>query len=417
VTRSTSLVVRCCFWLLCCSIGYGLCLLLSIPGQWSLIPIILCAWFCFRKLDLPHEAPVAETRNSAIASLMLLAGLLLVLDGALVNISKHGHWDAWWFWNPRAAFLSSPEHWRRAFSGDTAGTPFTVPVAHSDYPPFLPLLNALAWSGLRMQPTVIPALLNITALILCCSVMFLELARRNAVIAGICLFFFAQQTHLLELGVAQTADTWISLFLLLAVISGNAGSETRNSKYWLTAGLALGCGIWMKNEGILIALCFATVSIKAILADKKGLRNLIAGMAIPLTAFLLFKVFIAPKNDLVAGISQGLSSQISDPARYRDIWKLPKEQIALYFPALPWLLLASLLSWIITKAKPGRYLFMLILIWCGYAAIYLLSPHHLGWHINTSADRLLSQLYPSLMYILALQLCSIRFRVDRSAAR
>ena len=36
------------------------------------------------------------------------------------------------------------------------------------------------------------------------------------------------------------------------------------------------------------------------------------------------------------------------------------------------------------------------------ALIYLLTPHELGWHLSTSSDRLLLQLWPSGLLFLAL---------------
>ncbi len=412
MTRSTALVVSFCAWLLSCSLGYGLCLVVGIPYFWSVLPALCGAWLCFRRLHLPAEDMPDSRRGSRVACIMLLLGLLLVLDGALAGTGKHGHWDAWWFWNPRANYLTRPGLWSLAFGGDTFGTPFTCPVAHSDYPPFLPLLNAFSWSWLRMQPAVVPFLWNILALLLCCSVVFLELFPRNAVIAGLALFFLAQQQHFLELGAAQTADTWIALFLLLAIVSGNAAYETKNDKYWLTAGLALGCGIWMKNEGILIAAGFLLFSAGRLVRSGIARRYLAAGLVVPLAAWIAFKLAVAPANDIVSGAARDLRSKLTDAGRYADIWNLPREQIRLYYPALPWLLVSCGLAWLLIKARPSPYLPMLVFIWAGYAAIYLVSPHNLGWHINTSADRLLAHLYPGLIYILGLQLSKIRFSID-----
>ena len=41
----------------------------------------------------------------------------------------------------------------------------------------------------------------------------------------------------------------------------------------------------------------------------------------------------------------------------------------------------------------------LVLTACGYCALYLVTPYNLSWHLATSADRLLVQLWPSIVFV------------------
>ena len=46
----------------------------------------------------------------------------------------------------------------------------------------------------------------------------------------------------------------------------------------------------------------------------------------------------------------------------------------------------------------------LITVALGFGAVYFLTPFDLNWHINTSTDRLIIQLWPSVLLVAALQL-------------
>jgi hypothetical protein len=395
---STGFIFRLCGWLFACSLLYGLLLAAGIGYLWTAPLVLLAGWCCFRRCDLPVDAPQPTGRTSLPAALLLLAGLLLALHGATTDWNPHGHWDAWWFWNPRAAYLTDAQEWRQAFRGEQYGTPFTVPVAHSDYPPFLPLLNALCRSWLQSSSDLVPYAISMLALLLCCSLLFLELLRRHLLVGTAALLFLGSQVHFVKLGAAQIADCWMALFVLMAVVAGRAAAHRES--FWTPAGLALGLALWMKNEGMLILLCFLLVNAGSLLRNRRSILLLGKGLVVPLLAWGLFKGLLAPANDIVQGAETGLAARLLASERYLEIWQLTRRQIELYYPALPWLLAAFALCCLLRRRGPGRYGWMLLLIWAGYCGIYLISPHDLGWHINTSADRLVAQLYPTLLFLL-----------------
>lgn len=285
---------------------------------------------------------------------------------------------------------------------------FTVPLAHSDYPPFLPLLNGLCWRLMQMQPSVIPFGWSMFSLLLIASVLFLELYPRNRVIAIASLFFLTTQDHFIRIGTGQLADNWIALFLLLACISYHSFRQNRDpaSAFW--CGAMLGATLWTKNEGMILTAILLLFFIGDLIRYG-GIRSFLAGIIIPLAALIWFKSALAPANDIVAAQSQWPWDKITDLSRYDDIRRQTWDMILLFFPAMPYLLTGYFVFCIFQKKKADPEIWALLLCAAAYLLVYLITPHNLGWHINTSADRLIFQLMPALLWIISRRICSVEF--------
>ncbi|MBI3860526.1 MAG: hypothetical protein HY290_01375 [Planctomycetia bacterium] len=113
----------------------------------------------------------------------------------------------------------------------------------------------------------------------------------------------------------------------------------------------------------------------------------------------LFKFQIPVSNDLIAG--QGLSDtlhRIVDPWRHVAIWRgaasgiLQVAQANLVVLPLCFVLLGRRTQPAANAATWPIYLVGLML--AGYYAAYLTTPYDLNWHLSTSADRLLIQVWP-----------------------
>jgi lipopolysaccharide export LptBFGC system permease protein LptF len=63
----------------------------------------------------------------------------------------------------------------------------------------------------------------------------------------------------------------------------------------------------------------------------------------------------------------------------------------------------------IEKKLPGKNIIMLLCCLVGYFFVYIMTPLGLEWHLATSIDRVLMQLMPSFIYVLAFRLSSIDF--------
>ena len=174
------------------------------------------------------------------------------------------------------------------------------------------------------------------------------------------------------------------------------------------AGLAAALAAWTKNEGVM----FLTIVpiVRTFLAWRRAggravLREtgaFLAG-AVPVVAVVvLFKASVAAENDIVAGQSwHTLLPRLTDISRIAfilksflgSLWHVGKALVVL----LP-------LAWLLVAARPDRHRGVLPGLVCvlgamlaGYLFVYMTTPHDLAWHVHTSIDRLLIQLWPSML--------------------
>jgi hypothetical protein len=402
VTKPTFYVVICCYWIAVLSIVYFIALLIGLPIWATLIIGALTAivFVRYSKSDRSVEPHASGKSRYLVATILLAGGCLVIAYKSHIAAEKYGHWDAWWFWNMRANYLSNPEHWKLAFSGARFNTMFTVPVAHSDYPPFLPLIIGFCWRLLNAQPSVVPFALGMAAQLLTASVLFNELYQRSKLIGAAALVFFISQGYVMALGIAQTADVWVGLFLLLAFVCYHHFQFERDNRLAVLTGAMLGCCMWAKNEGILITLVFLLFNLPVLLR-RRALSRLLLGGAIPTFSLLAFKLFIAPPNDIVGG--HILWRNFSEGFRYREIsettWLIIKE----YYIALPYLMAGYLGLCIWDKRRIDRAMAIILVSFLGFCVMYLLSPHNIGWHVRTSVDRLIFQLLPAIIWVIGVR--------------
>lgn len=411
MTKPTFYTILFCFWIVVVSLAYFLTLVTNTP---SWIALVVCLAFAFVGLrHIPNfiGAVFASTKQKdTLGIAMLLMGLILTIYHANQVSDKYGHWDAWWFWNLRANFLTRKEHWILAFSGLQYGTMFTIPVPHSDYPPFLPLLIGFCWRTIGMQPAVIPYAWGMLAYLLIPTIIFIELRSRNIVIAAAVLILFATQEPLIKLGTSQTADIWIALFLLLAFISYHYCEQGQNGKLIVLSGAMFGAALWTKNEGLLLLLVFLAFYASS-MWRKKILSKFFLGLSLPLVALILFKTVLAPLNDFFTDQQNIPWPYLVDWNRYVEIWVNTKEAVQLYFSYVPYLLMGYIILCLIDKHQVNRSMLALVSCFLLYLSIYIFSPHNIGWHVQTSIDRLILQLLPAMIWIIALRASRIQFKL------
>jgi hypothetical protein len=295
------------------------------------------------------------TRKRAI----ILGFLLLYLALALQMPS--GEWDAIAIWNLRAKFLYGLPHPLAAFA---------IPdLPHLDYPPLLPALVALGWKLVGSMTPWVPILLH--GLVL---VALLACYRRTwalLLVGGVALGYATY----------QYADLPLALSLTVAVL---AYVDRRP----LRVGAALGVGTLLKNEGLMIMLVF--LAVWSVLELRIPWR---AGLAVLpfVVALAVFKT-IVPANDIMG--SSGIGDRLMDGERYRVILPLLFSGLLQFGTGANLLLVAGLFL-TRTPVRLSVPLLALLLIWCGYFLVYVITPNDLVWHITSSYDRLLLHLFPA----------------------
>jgi hypothetical protein len=135
------------------------------------------------------------------------------------------------------------------------------------------------------------------------------------------------------------------------------------------------------------------------------MESIIPGLLLTTLPILYHKIQLAPANDLIALARPALlAANLGDAERVIQIL-IRFFKSAFYFgqwpfPLAPFLILYALVARLSDQtSKADLFPFVLIFLQTGgYFLIFLLTPHNLTWHLDTSLDRLFLQLFPSLLF-------------------
>lgn len=337
--------------------------------------------------------------------LIAIIGLIIFINFTTAN--PHGRYDAWAIWNVRARMLARAGiYWK---------TVFVPQVFHADYPLLLPFSIAHSWlmagtESVRIPQAIAGLFTFSTAGILAGALREFQ-KKENAWVAGmvlLCLPWFIYNGSRQFADIPQAACILASL-VSLSLFLRNEG----NSNRWLIlSGLLAGISAWVKNEGQLFLLVYiAILGVAAFfIFPQKGwlsfFKHLMIGLLLPLVVLGIFKTLLAPANDVINSETMTRSlSMLFSMDRYREILSnyhsFHRTFGGLTFP-FPIVFIISILLMkprITAENKATFCIIMAILVfqWIGYFAIYLITPHNLANHINTSYERLLLHLYPSIL--------------------
>jgi hypothetical protein len=297
----------------------------------------------------------------------------------------HGAWDAVDLWNVRALGFA------RAGLAETLAT-----ARHPDYPLLLPLAIAHAWAFVGPHELV-PRVVAVAFAAACAAILHGSTARlagpRAAAIATIVLL----ATPLWAFQAAtQRADVPLSCFALASVATLLLHERTREPRLLVLAGALLGAALWTKNEGIF----FATAASLAWLAGP-GRERLRSGWRIALgaapfaVALAHHKLTCGATTDLIAGQGAHTAERLADAGRWLATAAAFAREGAFY--AIAGGALLVVLARERRGAAPAGAGFVWItlgLVLMGDFAVYLLTPRDLAWHLSSSLDRVLLQVWP-----------------------
>ncbi len=355
---------------------------------------------------------LASSLSPAKDSLLLVISFYLFLIYALfmflilVYINPHGRWDAWYIWNVRARFLYRAKDWIDAFS------PL---LAHSDYPPLLPLNIARCWFQIKQETIVVPALLSLLftfgSVGIIVSSFFIICDRIKGYLAGLILMgtpFF------IFLGADQIADNPLAFYFLATMVLFYLYDMDQKIGVGLLvlAGTMAGFSGWTKNEGLLFIIA---IPLARLFVPKqpwgtygKTMIFFLMGIFPILFTIIIFKSYIAPPNDLWG--HQGLDTlfkNLVDLTRYLQIGKafgLTLYNFG-YWPSISLNLLLIIygymfgFSWVRLRGDLLSLLALFLIMFSGYFFVFVFSPQDLSWHLRTALERLFLQFWPSFLFI------------------
>jgi hypothetical protein len=385
------------------------------------LAISLLIIFLYKKDLITHpkypEIDFKKTDTNSKIRLILSLGFYTALFSAVLSFiflslnNPHGGWDTWAVWNLRARFLlRGGDKWRQTFSSLIGWSP-------PDYPLLVPGSVARCWEYIGNETVIIPIILSFLFAFATAGLLFSVISasrgRNQGYLAGLILL---ATPFFIETGASQNSDVPLSFFFLATLVLFYLQDNTTNASYSLLSlsGLTAGLSAWTKNEGLLF-LSVVVFSRFVISLPKKGGKNFLKELAYfaigatPILAILLyFKTQIAPQNYLLA--SQGYkvtTERLTDLSRYlrignafmKDMAHFGRWAVSITILLVFYLLLAGIRFEKKRKSAIKFCFVSLSLMLLGYAFVYLITPYDLQWHLDTSLNRLLLQLWPGFIFL------------------
>ncbi len=382
------------------SMAYYLSLLPGLPFVVIVLLVAAFGYLSYRWIskNITTQEPVIMSRaHTNWSYAVLLAGVIVVTNKTWYLETKYGYWDSWTVWNYHARFLQYPEYWKRLFYIDL--------LYHPDYPLYLPGTIAFFRRLTCINSAIIPFTFSYMVALLVPVSIFLALYRKNLPVATLVFMLIATDDFYLERGVAHYADVPLGLLFLFALICLEQVRK-QAAVVLLTAAL-LGCCAWMKNEGIMLAGIFIVFNLRDLFAGGRW-KYFFAGIAFPVLTLIVFKSSV-PATDIIAGQSVKTSQFLTDWSRYAITWQYLGDNFNHNYVAIKLGLMVYAVFCFAEKKAPGRELVILLCCTLGYCMVYVMTPKGIEWHLQTSMDRVLLQVMPGFMYVLALRFCNLRF--------
>jgi hypothetical protein len=385
----------------CISVLYFLSLIVFLPFIVTVlvtgISVFFLARWYYRQFPAAAE-PKLQWWPLAIAT----GGIFLIVKKSYSLAAVHGEWDAWAIWNLHAQYLLYAEHWQHMFRN--------TDNAHPDYPLGLPAFLAFFIRLSNNQlPVLLPYTVSIAVTLAIPLLIFSSICRKNLVIAGLSFLVFAQDMFYLNRGNAQYADTLLAFFFLCAIACYYYATE--NKRYLiLSAFFAASCA-WIKNEGAILAAIFFVYNAGSFFRPR-NMKYTLAGATLPVIAVVIFKIFFATSNDMVGGLGPKTQAFLGDKSRYQLIYDKFKFHLNTNFYYLKLSVFLYAVVSVVEKRWPDRQLLMLLSCMLVYLGFYVVTPNDLEWHLNTSLDRLMHQLMPAFIYVIAVRFSDIRFSLS-----
>lgn len=336
----------------------------------------------------------------------LALAAFVYLFGGLSVLEPDGGWDAWAIWNLRARFLfRAGDQWRDAFSR-------VIIWSHVSYPLLLPAANAHLWSYLGHDdvrgPIAVALTFTLATIGLAVSSLFRLRTKSQGFLAGLVL---CSPKLFVERGASQYADVPLGFFYLATVVLLFLYDSESKSGYLALAGAMAGFAAWTKDEGMVFFLCIVAAQLAVMCYRKETpvLRTLlifVLGAAPVLAVLLLFKMRLAGPDVYRVGLP-GLK-QLMIASRYVATVQALRAQLLTwggwaFRPRNSLILYLILMGLKIDNPKIRKSVLTasaaLLLTLVGYIFAYVVGPYEIKWWLDFSLDRLLVQLWPTVIFL------------------
>jgi hypothetical protein len=314
-----------------------------------------------------------------------------------------GTWDAVAIWGARALLIHRAYD---AFPALLQQGAVTLP----HYPLLVPGAVAAQYFMLGGEHAIAPALVGVLAVFSVAVLVFVAVREEAGAIAALlALAFVLTSQPLWAFGFGHVADAHVAAGLLAAGLGMT--SHLAGSRMWpvppLLVGYCFSMLLWAKNEGLVLAAIVICVWALAAAISGASLRPAIGvavGAAPGLLALLLFKRFWVPESGIDSFFLAGWQTKLLVLER----WLLPMRGLAArlvpggtnYGWGSTWLALllgiVLIVWWERRRQTPARVAWALALALTAafWVFTYATTPYDPVWHIASSLDRLMLQVWP-----------------------
>ena len=334
-----------------------------------------------------------KQENNIYSLIVIVIILISILSLFLFLQSKpSGGWDAYAIWNLKASFLNFPDKWHYIFDKNLV-------YSWPGYPLLLPSILAGSNNILSLEVWHI----RIVHLIIFISVCFISgfaykyLNKKSNLLF---ILILTSSPFFIKHSASQYADLLLSALVSASVFLALYKNPTSNIHTLI--GFFIGCSALVKDEGILYLSGFIFLWIFINKKSDEKIKNLIyfiLGLLIPVVFLISYKTSLDHSSVYNQSFSIIVDKMISVDRWGIIIWSLIEE----IFNFDRWLLILPILLFIILvnfkrSFSVEHYLTLyILLVSAGFYFIYLITPHELAWHLETSLKRLVYQLWPLIV--------------------
>ncbi|MCC7201188.1 MAG: hypothetical protein IT393_00755 [Nitrospirae bacterium] len=381
-----------------------------LPTDIAVTTVTAAGFYLFSRFSAASRPlPVSAERTRSDRWIMALAVIIIAsapLQFMLRSISSQaGDVDAFVIWNMRARTLFS--------DGMLSMSAFGPRFNHVDYPLLLPLSIARLWSYYGNATPLVPIGVALfftgsTLLLLYGAIGYL----RDKGHAALALCMLLAVPFFIYQGASQYADTALGFYFLLTIVLLAIAERNTSIRYrcLFFAGMAASFSAWTKNEGLMFLVLLVLSRLPVFSgrdAMRKALREtlvIVCGGLPVLAVLFYFKIFVGTSNDVVTLAHVASSGMlVLNHERHISVLKaLASRVYAGWFIAGAGLLFYALFARISFGNERTLIYFMirlLCLIFLGYYTIYLITPHEIPWHVASSVNRLIVQLWPMIIFL------------------
>ncbi len=356
----------------------------------EILVIAIAAAFAFR-IKEPHAPARGQSWILRIAVILAVAIAAMDVSQSLAS-DPDGGYDAAAIWNIRARYLAGgPSTWHYAVS-DKTGT------NHPGYPLLVPGFVARTWVLIGDLRSSTPAALSVIFSL--ATVALLAAAAESEILGWLAALVLLATEGFVSQASIQYADIPLSFFIL-ATVALFAIASKRDSPPGLVAlaGIFASLAAWTKNEGLPF-LAFASAVV--LWRSLRSAKWFAMGAAPVLLLTLVFKFALVEGREQMfpSSLSQALKMMTGVSRWTEIIASFAKNFWEMGFPwAHPFLLLA-ILAWAFGFAKERRWWLLIppLGLLASDFGIYLITMSGLTWHLGTSNNRVIVQVWPALIF-------------------